>query len=312
MSSFTIDSLVKALLAVILFSISIGQFPKLRDFATREGLISLVILTSAEPFAGEPCAPVNDPFAPSGIMPSGPHQGTCLKIHEARSYRFITEEEFKKATFAAEVSFSTNSTFFANVQHEGAFWLGVMDEDSISDVVFQVERFPPEWIAAHTQLRFNFRPGKGMKLYSQTDGGKTTSFLREVILTVEAVGYIGGPEYDLIKGMKGRYGLAKRIVSLRDKYLHMIVNQDHTVNQYRLNFDAKKSNALWKSATHYLYEPDSQYDFLPGIRLLHARNQLMGAFPDRAFEFEENRFLSKLVRKFFRHFGQFFFYLGRE
>jgi len=38
MHSFNVEPLIKALIAVILFSISIGQFSKLRDFAIREGV----------------------------------------------------------------------------------------------------------------------------------------------------------------------------------------------------------------------------------------------------------------------------------
>ena len=38
MNALNIDNLVKAVMTVILFSIFIGQFGKLRDFALREGI----------------------------------------------------------------------------------------------------------------------------------------------------------------------------------------------------------------------------------------------------------------------------------
>lgn len=38
MNALNIDNLVKAVMMVILFSVSIGQFEKLRDFALKEGI----------------------------------------------------------------------------------------------------------------------------------------------------------------------------------------------------------------------------------------------------------------------------------
>jgi hypothetical protein len=43
MASFNIDNLVKAVFTVILISIAIGQFPRLRDFAIREGIRAVTL-----------------------------------------------------------------------------------------------------------------------------------------------------------------------------------------------------------------------------------------------------------------------------
>lgn len=43
MNNFDISALVKAIMLVILLSISIGQFPKLRNFAIHEGLRAITL-----------------------------------------------------------------------------------------------------------------------------------------------------------------------------------------------------------------------------------------------------------------------------
>jgi hypothetical protein len=43
MPTFNLDPIVKALVVVILFSVSIGKFSKLRDFAIREGVRAITM-----------------------------------------------------------------------------------------------------------------------------------------------------------------------------------------------------------------------------------------------------------------------------
>lgn len=43
MTSFNIDNLAKAVFTAILISIAIGQFPRLRDFALREGIKAVTL-----------------------------------------------------------------------------------------------------------------------------------------------------------------------------------------------------------------------------------------------------------------------------
>ena len=43
MPNIDISNLVKALVGIILIAISIGEFPRLRDFALREGLKAVTI-----------------------------------------------------------------------------------------------------------------------------------------------------------------------------------------------------------------------------------------------------------------------------
>jgi hypothetical protein len=43
MTSFNFDSLIKAIVAVIALSVSVGQFSALKDFALREGIKAVTL-----------------------------------------------------------------------------------------------------------------------------------------------------------------------------------------------------------------------------------------------------------------------------
>lgn len=199
----------------------------------------------------------HDPFAPNGRMPKpSKFAGECLLIDGRRSFRILTQAEAGQVVDMKQIAKPDQSQFIANIQTDGDFWVGVLPKDSVKDVIFQVEHFPPEIVAAHTQLRFQFKPGRAMKIFSQTDTTKPPRELKEIIISVEAVPFKGGPEYDLYKGTKGYFGLAKRMVALKDKARYMTFDQDHTVDQFRLAFTAKETNELFQSTIKYLHDPE--------------------------------------------------------
>ncbi len=222
-------------------------------------VLSLVVSFSSWAETGNACRPANDPFASPGVMPQGPYLGKCLKMENKRSFRRITREQAAPYIPARWFSDSRlkQAMFFANISHAGQFWVGATTgADVIQDVIFQMERFAPEWLAAHTQLRFNFKNGHAMWLFPQS--GPVASepvALASIVLSVEAVSFVGGPDYDLIKGTQGYYGLAKRMVSLTDEYMGAVEEQ-HKIEQFRLKFEGARASAFFALAVKQLHEPE--------------------------------------------------------
>lgn len=204
----------------------------------------------------------NDPFEPNGGMPSGPFKGKCLVTEERRSFRVLTLEEAAKVVPAGELN--PDLQWVANVNHQGKFWVaGLPKKDGIADIVFQVEHFPPEVIAAHTELRINFKPDRKLRLYPQV-GTAAPVELSAIILSVEAVPMRGGPTYDLIKGVQGYFGIASRLVSLEDKVAHIVFDARDTTDQYLLKIKGDELDRFWQLALARLNDPEMQnmYDTL--------------------------------------------------
>jgi hypothetical protein len=227
-------------------------------------LIALCISVSA---SGSECTAGYDPFSPSGIMPSGSMAGRCLEINhqvgdpdipKRRSFRTLTPEEASKVVPLEVIAAADpDIRYIANVSHDGDFWVGMFHEmDAIESISFQVERFPPEWIAAHTELRFNLKAGKSVRLFSQTDPLKAATEISNFIMTVEGVPVVGGPKFNLVDALKDKFGLAKRIVSLEDKVKTVIFKEMNTVYQYPLAFSADQKNGFWKMALEDLSDPE--------------------------------------------------------
>jgi hypothetical protein len=226
-------------------------------------LAPLFILATVHAEASCRIAP-NDPFEPSGEMPSGKFKGKCLDTGNQRSYRILTLEEAAKVVPAPALT--NQLVWIANVNHQGKFWVGGFPkEDGIGDIVFQVEHFPPELVAAHTELRFNFKPQNKITLYPQMIGSTEPSTeISTVILSNEAIPMRTGPTYDLVKGTEGYYGLAIRMVSLEDKVQHIVFDMRDTTDQYRLKIEDSEINRFWDLAQAKDYDPKMQqmYDTL--------------------------------------------------
>jgi hypothetical protein len=175
-----------------------------------------------------------DPFEPHAAMPRGPFAGRCLDTSEQRSVRTLTREE--AAAFGLTVA--SPRVVIANVRHAGRYWLAEIAPDAVVDVILMTEYFPAAVPAAHTQLRFHFRFGDGVRLTPQV--GRVDSVLApldDLVYSVEAVSPVGGERFDLWKGMQGHFATAYRFVSLDDRYRKMVVEDHHRVEQTRLALD---------------------------------------------------------------------------
>lgn len=229
----------------------------------RRGILSVVIclwIAIGAPAAfGGPCAPANDPFAPNGIMPSGRFAGQCLDISQRRSFRILTKEEAGTIVPPSELVNFDRSVFLANVGHDGKFWVGKFPKDGVDVLTFLVERFPPRWLAAHSMLRFDFKPGFEPVLFPQVrEAGDAPVKLRSFVLSVEGVPLIDGPSFGPITALQEYFGLAKRIVSLDQKVKQVVLDEEDLVRQYRIKLAGKELDAFWMMALHDLHDPEMQ------------------------------------------------------
>lgn len=184
----------------------------------------LLILISLPVFSSETCQdPTQDMQTIDGIaMPKGPLKGQCVATNEGRPVE--------------EIERSENTLIVKNVSHNSGFVVAKINLDDIQDAIFQLEKFPPEWLAAHTQLRIRFK-SESVKLAASEedlDNGKLISSTKDLIVTNEALG-VKGFVYALVPGAMDNYLIATRITTLQEKIRIMIHRDHHTVKQFLLN-----------------------------------------------------------------------------
>jgi hypothetical protein len=205
---------------------------------------------------GEDCpGAIRDYFAPSGKMPSGKFIGKCLETHK-RSFRLVEPEAAAHVVPEAVVrSRSATSQFVANVSHDGDFWTAVLPKkDGIESLTFLVERFVPRWLAAHTMLRAEFT--EPVLLFCQTHPERAPVQLKNLILTVEALAYQGGPQFNPISTLGQGFALATRFQSLEDRVAQAIDIEKNTVRQYRLNLTNDEKDLFWWAVVNEVHDPD--------------------------------------------------------
>ncbi|MBC7386050.1 MAG: hypothetical protein H7301_07820 [Cryobacterium sp.] len=197
-----------------------------------------------------------DPFEPNSVMPSGKFKGACLDTVHDRSYRILTPAEinqnpslngFNPALFH----------FIANFKHDDRFWIAVVPrQDSVDRLVYEVERVPPRWLAAHVELRVVFKPGKGMILFSQTDPNAKPIIVQSVTLSNGAFSMRGGPEYNLWNATQDYFGLKRTLLST-EQTLADLSRTENDVDQYLIAFPKSKSvQDYWEFALNYYLDPN--------------------------------------------------------
>lgn len=198
------------------------------------------------------CPKYSDPFAPEARMPFGPYQGTCLDLSVRRSFKILTNKEVKIAGL-----FPQDVFYIANVSHNQKFWIAKIDKNfKVRRIVFQMEKFPPEWVAAHTQLRIQFT--SPIQLYRQDDT-RITNTTNELIFSVEAVSPINGPRYGLFKGTQDKFGLAYRMTSIEEKARHIGIEQDHTTYQWVLALEEYQRDSIFNIILNEYHDPEMSF-----------------------------------------------------
>lgn len=206
-----------------------------------------------------------DPFEPDARIGSGPHAGECVDTTNYRSFRLLENSDVANLPGAIATLDPTKYRFIANVQHFGKFWVAAIPSgDLVSRMIFQAEHFPPNWLAAHTQTRVDFKPGMEPLLFLQTDFMAPPVKMSSLVLSNEAVPFRGGPAFNLITGIGGSFAFGKRLVSLPDE-VEKIRTAKHWTEQYELRFGTdERQNRFWNFALQVFNDPEMKqvYDTL--------------------------------------------------
>lgn len=196
-----------------------------------------------------------DPYAPDGIMASGKHAGECLDIDHFRSFRRLTLAEVSENASLSGYNFAKYD-FISNVQHENRFWIAVLPKNAkVVRTVFLVEPFPPEWIAAHTELRFDFDEDSQPILFNQV-GPVESVKLSSLVLSSEAAPLRNGPTYNLYSATKDYFVISRRLMSI-PQVLHQVRGSGHEVDQYLLRLSvARNGDEFWKFSLDFFHDPE--------------------------------------------------------
>ncbi|MDD0854405.1 DUF4105 domain-containing protein [Halobacteriovorax sp. GB3] len=175
----------------------------------------------------------DDPYETFSRVPKGKYKGVCLDLEKRRNLKRVTNNQ--------------DSLVIANFLHEGKYWKASIPNGNIfKRVILQVEFFPPEWIAAHTQMRFDLKEGKQITLEGQNETNKGEILhLSSLIISFEALKSIKGEKYSLFRGLMDRYALSARMFSLKTAYNHIVIKKKHKNQQLLLSFNDKQVRTLF-------------------------------------------------------------------
>jgi hypothetical protein len=136
-------------------------------------------------------------------------------------------------------------TLVANVRHDGRWWVARIPPDAVANVMAQEVKFAAPVPAAHSQLQFEFKPGKEAALVPQVEGDPTPPIkLKNLVYSVEACG-TEDFKYDLVGGVENKFVNCHRLVSLSDRYKSEVVEHNRPILPYRLHTtDAAKQAIL--------------------------------------------------------------------
>lgn len=183
----------------------------------------------------ESCAKFSsDPYEPTRVMPRGPFAGNCLNVEERRNLILLNEDK--------------DIYEIANFYHNEKFYRALVPKGEIFErAILQVEYFPPEVIAAHTQMRFDLKEGKKITLIGQNNTNQNEVIdLNSLIISFEAVRSYANPKYDLLKGLMDHFGMGARIFSLQTSYQKIVKDQGHKNDQVVLDFTSEELPRLFK------------------------------------------------------------------
>jgi hypothetical protein len=199
------------------------------------GLVALVLTVVCS------TAPGADNFE-RAPMPKGLHRGQLLDTSFKRTVRVLGPEE------TAPYRRADDDWVVANVLHEGQFWIARIPNGAVRDIFFQKEVFPAVVPAAHTQLRFRFKDGHEAELFPQYEGTTPPDrFLGDLVFSVDAV-QVPGDVFDVWRGLWNHFGLALRLVSLKEVYYRSVYGRGHTVEQIRLVLGDEAKQAAFREA----------------------------------------------------------------
>ncbi len=194
--------------------------------------------------------PEMDPFAPKthqAVDAGGAYGGEALDISQKRAISRLTPAEAQEF-FGANIP---EGILVKNVYHQGIFYVAVIPKQGPRHVMIQLEHFPPEAVAGHTQFRFRFeKPVLLFKSASMQNASHANADAKVDDLLFSAEYHAPkGVDYGLVEGAEEKYfNLIHRLVSLDTKVDSMIREQGHTVDQFRLDLYPDQIRSIFETA----------------------------------------------------------------
>ena len=234
---------------------------------------------------------ITDIYEPGARFQRGPWTGECLNTEKRRPV-FVLNSATQ----------NPDELLLANVFHRDGFWIAAIPLDAVEAVYFQLEYFPAVVPAGHTQIRVEFN--QDVELFGQSEWKRDQyETVRNLVLSVEAVTRLGD-NYDLFRGMKNHFGVAFRVTSLQARYQSMITEQNHHVEQWRLQmtpqeqrdlveFFAYESEALGLSENYHTLFRNCTTE---GIRALDGVVQYTAGEQIKRFLLKVTEFYPNIVR----------------
>ncbi|MBC7386055.1 MAG: hypothetical protein H7301_07845 [Cryobacterium sp.] len=262
---------------------------KARPLASIALFVCLTLISAVDGYSSEArdCRfDSRDPFEPDSHMPFGSHRGACMRNQEERNYRILNAFELSAIPALARYH-AKEFTFVANLKHANQFWVAVIPKvDAVDRVIYELERVPPKWLAAHTMVRFTFKAGKEALLFSQTDFRALPIKMSSVLISVTAMPMLDGPEYNLLNATQDNFGLARTLLS-PEQVMVRANGFNHQVDQIELFLPAGKSaQGYFDSALVFNHDPVVSDTYHTVYRncvttLFHGLDQYLGYRPSR-------------------------------
>jgi len=247
-----------------------------------------------------------NPYSDSVRFPEGtPNAGLCADTSIRRPLRDLLPEH-KKTLGIGEIT-STYSTdaferAFANVYHDGQFWTARYRVGSVVAANFMIEHFAP--LSAHSMIRFQFDPRNPLRLIPQAKippagenwywNKREEITLTDIVFSAEAV-TVHGAGFNILRGFKDHFLIAKRFRSLPDVVHDQIEKQNHKVEQIRLARTNKAARDYSpRGVANQLFETAIANSKRDGISLVY--NTLDESCVTEAFDVLDDTFRSSYDR----------------
>lgn len=212
----------------------------------------LALIFTWNTLAADPCiTDLEDPFDPGkhALVTKGRYKGKCQDSAHKRTALPLSSEQAASFFKAADINPREGVIAVSNVSHGDQFWVALIPVDAIERVYVQMERFPPKWIAAHTQIRMQFQKDRLVTLVPQSKKNMNPiTKISDIVLSSEFNAPVG-VAYDLIKGLDTYnpfFSINHRMLSLQEKVNKVVIEEKHQVEQFPLNLSATETQTLLK------------------------------------------------------------------
>lgn len=213
----------------------------------------LVLLLNLSLHAAEPCVtdPL-DPFDPKSqaLVATGKYKGKCQDSVHKRTAQLLSQEAAAPFYKTADLTPRSGLIAVANISHNDQFWVALIPVNQAEKMIVQMERFPPKWIAAHTQIRVQFSENSDVILIPQSKKNTNPMIkVKDLVFSSEYNAPADVP-YDLFKGLNTQdphFAINHRVTSLQDKVTKMVIEEKHQVEQFALNLTPAEIKTFFKN-----------------------------------------------------------------